>query len=676
MEKSNRNIIGQPIVVVFLATLLMACNKQLEIQNPNAVPVENFWASEADALAGLYGVYDAYQTNEMCAARYTEIDHLSDNATAVNNSGGWQDIESSTHISSNARILARWRAYYTIVNRANTVVAQVTAMPPAAISEGVRQRIIAEALFLRDYAYLDLTTLWGDVPFYTTAVGPFDQGLGRTPKATLQAALVKELKTIVIPHLPVVIPPAEKGRISSDAAKALLGKIYLYQQDWQNAATVLKEIIDGGRYQLHPSFAELFTLAGEYSKENLWEVNFETGGIDNGENFSIQIDTSLAPIRPRSFWRPLENYANSFLCVDGKPVSTSTTYGPASPYYLPANASTGRFNNRDPRLKATMFTAADVLPSGRPLWSFLTSNPATAFTASNNFAIKKYFMLTSTQYNGGPQNYYMIRYADVLLMYAEAKNELSGPDATIYDAVNAIRRRLTISENLSGAKGTLSGSATATPNTQGMSFDLSSPIVLKRVNINLAANLSGNVTVSLQNAAGNTLNSATINVAAATGTAQRVVTLPLFFTIGAGSGYRLLLTSALPIARETTATYPFVLFGAGSITGTYPATPGGYNYFYNWQYDILNSTLHMPDYPAGLTQAQMRQYIRDERRWEFGFEHSRYFDLLRWRIADAVLPAAWNIKKFTNPRDYLWPYPQEEMDNNAAMKAEGQNPGW
>ena len=677
MKQFNINFLFFAVLLWSVSLLTTGCNKKLEVKNPNAVPVQDFWKSEADALSGVLGIYDAYQTTEMAGVRYTETDHVSDNGNTTNNNFGWFDIETSTHVSSNARILARWKAFYTIVNRANTAVANLTTMPSSAISDASRKRLIAEAMFLRDYIYLDLTTLWGNVPFYTEEVSPFDEGKGRTTKNEVRNALVEELKTSVIPNLPLNISAGERGRISADAARALLGKIYLYKEDWQNAATTLKEIIDGGRYALHPNYAELFTLAGEFSKENLWEINFETGGIDNGENFSIQIDTNLAPIRPRSFWKPTESYANSFLSVDGKPIAASPTYGMASPYYILANNSTGRFNNRDPRLKANLFTAADVLASVKPLWSFITTNPNTAFTANNNFAVKKYFMMTSTQYNGGPQNYYMIRYADVLLMFAEAQNELAGPDATVYDAVNAIRRRLKISEYLSGGNGALSGTATATPTAEGMSFDLSASIVLKRVNISLAANLSGSVMVSLQNSAGTTLNSTTINIAAATGTAQRVVTLPLFFTINAGTGYRLLLTSTLPVAREATATYPFNLFGAGNITGTLPATTAGYNYLYNWQYDLLNSTVRMPDYPAGLSQAAMRQYIRDERRWEFGFEHSRYYDLLRWRIADVVLNnVTGTTKKFTSPRDYLWPYPQEEMDNNAAMRAGGQNPDW
>lgn len=668
----------QTLYILTFASLVMtsSCDKELDQVNPNAVSKEIFWKSEADALAGLNGVFDAWQVSELSGARYMELDHLTDNAT-TNNNNNWLDIEASTHIATNPRTTGRWKAYYNVIQRANLVIKEVTGMAAGTIKESARKRVVAEAMFMRAFAYNDLVTLFGNLPFYTEPVTAFENGKARTSKADINTYLINELKTTVIPNLPVVIGVSERGRISADAAKALLGKVYLYNERWSEAAVTFKEIIDGGRYALYPNYAELFTQAGEFSKENLWEINFEEGGIDNGETFSIQIDTSLAEVRPRAFWRPIDNFANSFLAIDGKPTSASAIYGGASPFYIPATASAGKFNNRDPRLKATMFTAADITPSGKRVWNFVNSNAATLFTSANNFAIKKYFTITPTQFNGGPQNFYMIRYADVLLMYAEAKNEeIAAPDATIYNAVNAIRRRLTITENLAGGKGALTGAATASPVGEGLVFDLTSSILLKRVNINLATTAAGPITISLKNSSGTVLNSKTTTITAVTGTGLRVVTLPLFFNISPGNGYSLVLNSAIPVAREASATYPMTLFGAGAITAGTPVA-ANYNYFYNLQYDLTNSTARMPDYPAGLTKALMRQMIRDERRWELGLEGTRYYDLFRWKVANTVIPASLpSTKKFTDPRDFLWPYPQEELDNNPNMKKDGQNPGW
>lgn len=517
---SNKKILRLYFVVSAIL-LLTACNK-LEIDNPNGVTFNNFWQSEADALVGLAGVFDAYQYNELAGKNYRQFDLFTDNAYP-NNLPDWLEIGTSNHSSSNAVISDFWANYYNVISRANTVIFQVEAMPESAIGSAARKRIIAEASFLRAYAYLDLISLYGDVPFYTEPVDPLGEGKGKTPKTDIEAYMINDLKTNMIPHLPETLTPAEQGRISKWAATALLGKYYLFQQDWANAATAFKQIIDSKTYSLYPNYSTLFTLEGEYSSESLFEIGFIEGGTDAGENFSAQVDTNLAPIIPNSAWRPSDDLANSYQAIDGLPISgnnKSPLYDNKKPY-----------ENRDPRLRATLYTNADVGADGKKYWNFNNGN--------NKHAVRKYSWYTSVQYrnNQGPQNYYMIRYADVLLMYAEAQNELSGPDQSIYDAVIAVRKR----------------------------------------------------------------------------------------------------------------------------AGILPGNQNNYG---------LNLSMN---------KNQMRNAIRNERRWEFALEHQRYFDLKRWGIIESVItnlnPNQRNFV-FTAPRDLLWPYPQNEIDNNPILKQEGQNPNW
>lgn len=499
----------------FAVLLYTSCSKKyLDVDNPNQMRDDDYWNSELDALAGLYGVLDAFQHNQMTGKFYREFDNISDNAITINGNN-WNEIESSFHTPLTGRILNQWKAYYNIINRANLVINRVGNITEDKISEASKKRIMAEAAFLKAYAYQDMTVLWGSVPLYDRPLAAFDEGVGATDKHDVVLAMEELLQTDVIPNLPVSISAAEKGRISRGAAVALLGKYYLFNKNYKEAARVLKELMEAPyTYSLYPNYGELFTLAGEFSQENLFEINFETGGIDNGESFSIQIDTTKAPLVPQIYWRPTPSLVNSYLCTDGKPIAASALYGSRSPLYKAATP----YESRDPRLEASIFTNADNTPGGKKVW---------AYTNNIRFAPKKYSMITSTQYNGGPQNYYMIRYAEVLLMYAEARNEDAGPDQSVYDAVNEVRSRV-----------------------------------------------------------------------------------------------------------------------------------------------------HMPAYPTGLSQEKMRDYIRDERRWEFALEHQRYFDIIRWRIADITIPPIGGVKVFTSPRDYLWPYPQAEMDNNAALRTQGQNEGW
>ena len=331
MLQINRLLVS----IILLSAVLSGwgCSKNIEISNPNQLMERNFWKSEKDALMGLNGVYDAFQHNQFAGKFYREFDNLTDNAITISGAN-WADIESSFHTPVTGRVLNAWTAYYTVINRANLLIDRVKAMPQDAIGDAARARIIAEAVFLRAYAYQDLTVIWGNVPLYLQPLNAFDEGGAATAKPAIVAAMIKDLEDN-IPLLPVNISGTEKGRIGRGAAIALLGKYYLFNNDFENAATALRPLMAAPyAYSLFPRFDALFTLDGEFSAESLFEINFVSGGIDNGESFSIRIDTMLTPLVPQANWRPTPNLVNSFLCTDGRPVQNSALYGAVSPLYL------------------------------------------------------------------------------------------------------------------------------------------------------------------------------------------------------------------------------------------------------------------------------------------------------------------------------------------------------
>jgi len=509
-----KSIVSITFSIIFL--LLGSCSKRLEIPDFNQLEEDDFWTDENDALLGLAGVFDAYQSAELMGQKYREFDHLTDNSTSAVGNTGWRNLERDSHLPSDNLVLSFWTAYYTVVGRANRVIEKVAEIPEQQLPTTAKQRIIAEASFLRAYAYYDLTALWGNVPFYLSLKNAYDVADEATSKEEIYDYLIDDLTTRIIPNLPEEVVGNERGRITKGAAQALLGKYFLAMEDWDNSAEVLRAIIDADTYALYDDYAKLFTPQGEYSGESLFEINFQAGSMDAGEGFSARIDTNLATIVPLNHWTPIGSLVNSYLAVDGKPIENHAMYGEASELYNPDQP----FANRDPRLRATVFTSADVTASGQKIWNWRNDD---------SFAIKKYTTISSEQFaNGGPQNYYVIRYADVLLMYAEAQNEaLASPDVSVYSAVNAVRQRV-----------------------------------------------------------------------------------------------------------------------------------------------------GMPDLPAGLGKEEMRQYIRDERRWEFALEHQRFFDLKRWGILGPTSAAAGSSKKYSEPRIFAWPYPQNELDRNAALQSQGQNAGY
>jgi len=498
------------LILIVLNLAMVSCKKGvLDVKDPNRIPELDFYTSEADALFGLYGIYDAYQNANLFGQQMSNIDQISDNLSNNSSSDGFRAFQLSAQDPfTNPRVDGFYLNGYNVINRANYVIKRVTDMTDTQISVSARKRVLAEASFLRSYAYFLLVNLYRDIPYYTDPVTINSVPLGPTKGTVIYQNILTEL-TAAIPDLPIEIAGNEKGRSGRAAAITLLGMIHLYKKDFPNALETLKPLLSAPySFDLYPSYVNLFTPAGEFSKESIFEINFDGSPNDQAATFSDQIDTTLTPFKPRNNLTPAARLVDSYLCTDGKPIANSTLYGAKSPLYNATGIN--KFLNRDPRLRGTILTAADLLKSGAKLWLF---NNAT------NYGIRKYIEITTAKYARNPQNFYVFRYADVLLMVAEAQNEVTGPNTLVYDCVSKVRKRVS-----------------------------------------------------------------------------------------------------------------------------------------------------MPDYPAGLTQDQMRLMIRDERRWEFAVEWQRYFDLKRWGIIqDAIAASGVAEKVFTNPRDYVWPIPQTELDRNPNM---------
>src|SRR5690606_16621479 len=241
MVKKIKNIF---YVLCLLGVLMIpvSCNRDfLHLKDPNNMGEDDFWKTERDAILGLAGVFDAYQSNPLMGKKYREFDHLTDNATTSQDQG-WRPIEMETHHAQTGQILNFWRHYYNVVMRANEVIYYLGIMPETGITETSRKRITAEAMFLKAYAYHDLLALWGDVPLYMNPVGAFDTPLGPEDRDDLVEYFAEELKANVIPNLPQSITESEKGRIPQGAAQALLGKLYLLIGDYENAADAFREV--------------------------------------------------------------------------------------------------------------------------------------------------------------------------------------------------------------------------------------------------------------------------------------------------------------------------------------------------------------------------------------------------------------------------------------------------
>jgi hypothetical protein len=331
---------------------------------------------------------------------------------------GFQQIDDFTHNPVNSYLKEAWSACYEGVNRANWLEEN-----KAKLNFAGKDALYGEVYFLRAYYYFELVRFFGDVPLFTEKRLTVSESrtLQRSPKAAVYAQIEKDLNA-AITALPATNP--QKGRITKHAAQALLGKVLLYQNKFAEAATVLESVI-AGPFSLVPNFGNIFLQSGENGPESVFEIQYS--------NISPYFDWS----------QPGRGQGNLAVQVCGVRNLTGT-----SPY------ASGWSTNLPTRNLADAYTAGDSRKDATILniEAYRTANPqfnitflAAPFKNTGNYNQKYHPRKgeTSGQLElNYLNNFRTIRFADVLLMAAEAHNRKSSPDvAKAQDYLNRVRRR-------------------------------------------------------------------------------------------------------------------------------------------------------------------------------------------------------------------------------------------
>ncbi|MEP7128624.1 MAG: RagB/SusD family nutrient uptake outer membrane protein [Chitinophagales bacterium] len=403
---------------VFVALLLISssCKDFLDKVPQGNLTQENFPATADDAFIATNAVYNTLRNWYYHSGGYPILDVMSDDAhkgsnpsDQANNVGPYDDFT----INANQDGLSRWwSALYEGIKRANVVIEKV---PEISMDETLQNRYIAEAKFLRGLYYFDLARAWGGVPI-VTSTSP-ELNVPRSSREDVYA-LVKDDLLFAIDHLPekTALNPADYGRATKGAATALLSKVYLFDGDYQNAANYALEVINNGLYTLDPNFSHTFSLDGQYNSESVFEIGaIEYEGQENGGNqYSNVQGVRGTPNRGWGFNRPSINLRDSF-------------------------------EPGDPRMEGTIIFLGEVIDGVTILGD--GSTPDITYTDATNTVVKEiecynqkvWIPGTSTSEQWG-HNRRLIRYAEVLLIAAEALNEIGQPsDALIY--LNQVRER-------------------------------------------------------------------------------------------------------------------------------------------------------------------------------------------------------------------------------------------
>ena len=416
----------------------------LDVVSPTTVSDNIFWTQEADAnlfVTGTYSVLPGWFD-------VMGLDAFTDNGAVNRQFDGRYVYTDGSADPQSGYSRGLWVQYYNGVARSNFLLTNIDRIPAAKINAANKARYIAEARFLRGVMYLQLVSLFGDVPMPLVPVSDAEaRALTNTPAAKIYDQIFADLDASAA-VLPVSYSGADVGRATKWAAIAFKARAALYAGRNQVAADAAKQVIDGGAFTLHPNYAQLFSYAGENSKEIIFVRTYaktaQAIGQTNGTFGEYGPPTNSGPGRVI----PIRSLVDAYQMTDGKSITASPLYNPA-PY---PNAAGTMFDNRDPRMAATILYPGAAWDGGtfdsRPLSLGLPSPKPEAISLGNEnvsvngLNIRKYIDLTDKADRGnGGIDMILMRYADILLMYAEAKVALGQSDASVVTALNLVRVR-------------------------------------------------------------------------------------------------------------------------------------------------------------------------------------------------------------------------------------------
>lgn len=449
-------------VLFFLGLIMLVqCKRDfLDRTPPGVASAEGFYTSEDALAAGVNGVYHSFQGDWWGGA----FIHLQPHLEGATENGkiccAWEygvtDIATGTMNPNSAGFVNwKWNYGYEAITRINQLLAVIAENKIPELTPEKSKKWEGELKFLRAFVYSQLMFYYGDVPLITSPITPAEaKALTRTAKTEVYNLVIADLD-FAIANLDKTPNNGQFGRPTTQLASAFKGKVYLYENKWAEAASTFKNVmaLEGNEVLLDPDYESLFRGKNEQSKEILFSIQYvgeSQGGTGTGQGNFIQ--THYAPLSPDglgSGWQSLLHtykMRDAYYMIDGKPITTSSLYNPDSV-----------FERRDPRMGWTFLIPGyrktesnDSVPyssfRGFPTLPQYLENQGVKLNQIPNaagFGTKKWTNeADKTSFsNNFSTDLIMMRYADVLLMYAEAQNEAVGPDASVYAAVNKVRAR-------------------------------------------------------------------------------------------------------------------------------------------------------------------------------------------------------------------------------------------
>ncbi len=398
------------ISLLLLAVGIHACKGLLDEDPKDQVFVDNFFQDENDAIAAVNSIYSILNSTStpptfggVFHSSYWIIQGLASDEME-NRLPGAPDLDQLEEFAItpvSPTLYDYWQNAYKGISNANFAIAGI---PGIEMDEALKNRLLGEARFLRGMLYFDLSRMFGDIPLVLSLDSPINPA--RSPRADIYRQVIDDL-LFAKTNLPKSYPANNGlGRATTGAATGLLAKVYLSMGDWPKCIAECTDIINSGAYELYPDFADAFRIPNENGREILFSIGFGTAG--NAISF-WEVGQFNVRLLPRELSGAIPG-----INAQGWQVATQNLYD--------------SFDPLDRRREVTMLTSIDNLDG-----TTTTIEPH----------IQKYWDKIAEPLAGNTDHDFpYLRYSDVLLMYAEALNEMNqGPGADAYEAVNQVRRR-------------------------------------------------------------------------------------------------------------------------------------------------------------------------------------------------------------------------------------------